>query len=409
VIVAPEVPNWFGEPDFDGAIVNDSAAAAFVGVLANHGYTRSVFESPVEPLEPRPASMRQWMTEVCELNGSLGSGMYDALGWARNLHRHVMSGTQAWIWWWLTNPGSSQTLITQSFRQNISNFYTVPTRFWMFGHYSRFVRPGFVRVDATPDNSSSVFVSAYTGEASSGRQIVVIATNNASQEVALDISIVGLDEDANFTHYITNSSLSLEPQLTVLKAIGGVVSAVLPPLSISTLVAIPAPLPPAPAAGGLVYVSDLPFISASSGVDSVLPVQRDRFCDAHDDCKPASFGDDQKNNFAKALSVSSVSRVLLHLGGKCTTFGATIGLHSSWETTAPPVIFSVAGDGIVIYKSAPFFPDTKGGAPTTQPQNITVSTAGVSILTLQVTIDDPGSLGKADAFPLWANASVLCP
>ena len=52
------------------------------------------------------------MTEVCDLDGSLGSGIYNALGWARNLHRHVMSGTQAWIWWWLTNPGSPQTLIT---------------------------------------------------------------------------------------------------------------------------------------------------------------------------------------------------------------------------------------------------------------------------------------------------------
>jgi len=370
-------------------------------VLANHGYARSIFDAPVEPLEPRPAGMRQWMTEVCELDGSLGSGIYDALGWARNLHRHVMSGTQAWIWWWLTNPGNPQSLISQPFNQNISNFYTIPTRFWMFGHYSRFVRPGYVRVDASPDNSSNVFVSAYSGEESSGRQIVVIATNNASQEVALDISILGLDDAANFTHYITNTSLSMEPQLTLLKPIGGAVSVVLPPLSISTFVTIPAPLPPAPAANGLVYVSDLPFVSASSGVDSVLPVQRDRFCDEHDDCKPASFGDHQKYIYAKALSVASVSRVLVHLGGKCSSFGATIGLHSSWVATAPPVTFSVAGDGAVIFKSAPF-------QPLTRPQNITVSVAGVKILTLQATIDDPESLGKADAFPLWANASVLC-
>ena len=402
VIVAPEVPNWFGEPDFDGAIVNDSAAAAYVGVLANHGYARSIFDAPVEPLEPRPAGMRQWMTEVCELDGSLGSGIYDALGWARNLHRHVMSGTQAWIWWWLTNPGNPQSLISQPFHQNISNFYTIPTRFWMFGHYSRFVRPGYVRVDASPDNSSNVFVSAYSGEESSGRQIVVIATNNASQEVALDISILGLDDAANFTHYITNTSLSMEPQLTLLKPIGGAVSVVLPPLSISTFVTIPAPLPPAPAANGLVYVSDLPFVSASSGVDSVLPVQRDRFCDEHDDCKPASFGDHQKYIYAKALSVASVSRVLVHLGGMCSSFGATIGLHSSWVATAPPVTFSVAGDGAVIFKSAPF-------QRLTRPQNITVSVAGVKILTLQATIDDPNSLSnKADAYPLWANASVLC-
>ena len=404
VIVAPEVPHWFGESDFDGAIVNDSAAAAYVGVLANHGYTLSVFDSPVEPLEPRPASMRQWMTEACELDGSLGTGIYDALGWARNLHRHVMSGTQAWIWWYVSKPGQSfgSELITQTYRGNVSNFWTLPTRFWMFGHYSRFVRPGYVRVDATPDNSSNVFVSAYSGDESRGRQIVVIATNNASQEVALDISIPDLDDAANFTHYITNASMSMEPQLALLKPIGGVVSVLLPPLSISTLVTIPAPLPPAPAADGLVYVSDLPFISSSSGVDSVLPVQRDRFCDDFGDCQPASFGDDQKYIYAKALSVASVSRVLVHLGGKCSSFSATIGMHSSWVSAAPPATFSVAGDGIVIYKSALFQRDT-------QPQNVTVSVAGVTILTLQVTIDNPASLNKtADARPLWANASVLC-
>ena len=402
-IVAPEVPNWFGEPDFDGAIVNDSAAAAYIGVLANHGYTQSVFDSPVEPLEPRPASMRQWMTEVCELGGSLGAGMYDALGWARNLHRHVMSGTQAWIWWWLTQPGGQGSeLIGQVYTGNGSKFFTVPTRFWMYGHYSRFVRPGYARVDATPDNSSSVFVSAYTGEDSSGRQIVVIATNNASQEAALDISIHDLEDAANFTHYITNASLSMEPQLALLEPIGGVISVALPPFSISTLVAIPAPLPPAPAANGLVYVSDLPFVSASSGVDSVLPAQRDRFCDAYGNCKPASFGIDQNYIYAKVLSVASLSRVLLHLGGRCSSFGATIGLHSSWVSTALPVTFSVAGDGAVLYKSAPF-------QRLTPPQNITVGVAGFTILTLQVTIDDPASYSEVDdAFPLWANASVLC-
>ena len=85
----------------------------------------------------------------------------------------------------------------------------------------------------------------------------------------------------------------------------------------------------------------------------------------------------------------------------CSSFGATIGLHSSWVATAPPVTFSVAGDGAVIFKSAPF-------KPLTRPQNITVSVAGVKILTLQATIDDPVSLSKADAYPLWANASVLC-
>jgi glucuronoarabinoxylan endo-1,4-beta-xylanase len=404
VIVAPEVPHWGGETDFDNAIVNDSAAAAYVGVLANHGYSQSVFNSPVEPLEPRPASMRQWMTEVCELGGLLGDGIYDALGWARNLHRHVMSGTQAWIWWYVSKPGQSfgSELITQTYNGNVSNFYTLPTRIWALGHYSRFVRPGYVRVDATPDNSSNVFVSAYSGEERSGRQIVVIATNNASQEVALDISIPDLDDAANFTHYITNASMSMEPQLALLKPIGGVVSVLLPPLSISTLVTIPAPIPPAPAANGLVYVSDLPFISASSGVDSVLPVQRDRSCDAFGNCQPASFGVDQKYIYAKALSVASVSRVLVHLGGKCSSFVASIGMHASWVSAAPPATFSVAGDGDVIYKSDPFQRDA-------QPQNVTVSVAGVNILTLQVTIDDPASYTKADdARPLWANASVLC-
>ena len=390
-IVAPEVPHWDDLSGFDSAIVNDSAAAAFVGVLANHGYAAGIFDAPVAPLEPRPAGMRQWMTEVCELDGSLGTGISDALGWARNLHRHVMSGTQAWIWWWLTNPGGSQSLITQPFAQNTSNFYTVPTRFWALGHYSRFVRPGYVRVGATPDNSSNVFVSAYTGEEGSGRQLVVIATNNASQAVALAISIRGPYGAANFTHYITNASLSMEPQLTPLAVIGGAVSVVLPPLSISTLVAIPAPLPLAPAAGGLVYVSDLPFIAASNGVDAALPVQRDRFCDVHDDCKPASFSVDQKKVYAKVLSVMSESRVLLHLGGKCASFGATIGLHSAWEYAAPPVTFSVLGDGAIMYKSAPFYPDAKKGVPGTPPQNVTVSVAGVTILTLQATIENPAS------------------
>ena len=415
-IVTPESGSW-GDADYNGAIVNDSAAAAYVGVLANHGYNFPLFDAPIEPLEPRPVSMRQWMTEVCELQGSLGDDMNDALGWARNLHRHIMSGTQAWIWWWLTQPaGSGSELISQVYKQNGngSNFYTVPIRFWMFGHYSRFVRPGYVRVDATPDNSSSVFVTAYTGEESSGRQIVVVATNNASQEVSLDISIQGLADAANFTHYITNASLSMEPQLTLLESLGGAVSVVLPPLSMSTIVTIPAPLPPAPAGGGLVYVSDLPFISASNGVNGikgVLPAQRDRWCDPYADCGPVMFGNVDPTAYAKGLVVQSVSRLLVHLGGKCTSFAAKIGMHNSWHNgdNQQPVTFSVAGDGALLYESAAFHPDIPGGASATPPQNMTVSVAGVTIMTLQVSVNDPASLSwQQDVNPMWANASLFC-
>lgn len=405
VIVAPENAAWTDRV-FTAAIVNDSSAAAYVGVLANHGYNFPIFSAPVEPLEPRTTGLRAWQTEMCELQGSLGTDMNDALGWARHLHRHVMSGTQAWLWWWVTSPNFPQGLISQSYKvnrtnQTEANFYTVPKRFWMFGHYSRFVRPGYVRVDATPDNTSNVFVSAYTGEESDSRQVVVIITNNASQEVALDISIQGLNAAASFTHYITNASLSIEPQFIPLKPVGGTVSVVLPPHSMSTLVTIPSPLPPA-ASGGLVYVSDLPFISASNGVDYVEPIQRDRpSCSPYDVCQTTRFGCCGRD-YAKALGVASVSRVLVHLGGKCTSFAAAIGLHATWVTGSPPVTFFVLGDGIVLFKSTLFHVDTP-------PQNVTVSVAGVKIMALQVSVDEPSLLHfNNDAAPLWANATVLC-
>lgn len=172
----------------------------------------------------------------------------------------------------------------------------------------------------------------------------------------------------------------------------------------STLVTIPSPLPPAPS-DGLVYVSDLPFISASNGVDFVVPVQRDRLCNPYGNCMATTLGG---RPYAKALGVASVSRVLVHLGGKCTSFAATIGLHTTWVSNSSPVTFSVAGDGVVLYKSTPFQIHTNHTY--TPPQNVTVSVAGVKIMALQVSIDDPASLkgGKGDAGPQWANATVLC-
>jgi glucuronoarabinoxylan endo-1,4-beta-xylanase len=416
-IVAPEIGSWSNN-DFTGAIVNDSAAAAYVGVIANHGYNQPWYDAPVEPLElSRPASMSAWMTEMCYLTGSPpyphGTGMDDALGWARNLHRHMMAGTQAWVWWWVTTTGGGGGgMIMQAYgidyhKQYQHHFYTVPKRFWALGHYSRFVRPGFVRVNATPDNSSSVFVSAYSGEDNSGRQIVVILTNNASQEAALDISIPGLEPTTRFTQYITNASMWMEPQLTpLLYGLQATVSVVIPPHSMSTLVTIPAPLPPV-ASGGLVYVSDLPFISASNGVDYNEPVERDR------NSGPNPYGPGGEPGlrigccsqpYAKGLGVSAVSRVLVHLGGKCTDFTAVIGVHSSSENT-PPVTFWVAGDGVVLYTSGPFDPGPSGMAT----QNVSVPVANVKIMTLQVSVDEPASFSyRNDSWPVWANATVLC-
>lgn len=107
---------------------------------------------------------RLWMTETT-CNSSV-------INTAKTLHTSLKSGrVSAWTWW--------------AYGDNLCDGTDQPKDcFYGMKHYSRFIRPGAVQVDANSDQTG-VWVTAFKHDADNTLTVVIINTNTGSASVSL--------------------------------------------------------------------------------------------------------------------------------------------------------------------------------------------------------------------------------
>jgi O-glycosyl hydrolase len=88
----------------------------------------------------------------------------------------------------------------------IQNNNTIAKRYFTFGNYSKFVRPGFTAVEVAGNDNADVLISAYTGEEG---QVVVVAINKSDSAQEFPITITGGTAPASMTPHVTSSSENL--------------------------------------------------------------------------------------------------------------------------------------------------------------------------------------------------------
>lgn len=135
-----------------------------------------------------------WMTEYCILGGNEGEingngrdlGMESALYLARVIHQDLtFSNASAWNWWLAVSPYDYKDgLVYIDKDKNDGGFYE-SKMLWTLGNYSRFVRPGYDRIEAT-FNTDQLLVSAYQDPESKKTVVVLINPETKSFQVSLD-------------------------------------------------------------------------------------------------------------------------------------------------------------------------------------------------------------------------------
>jgi glucuronoarabinoxylan endo-1,4-beta-xylanase len=171
-VMGPETMNWYGFPAYFDAIRESDAAWEHVSIFASHAYG-------LGPTGPEPAisgaSKEYWQTEVDTgraPDDPTGDNIASALMMAEAIHDHLTLGNlNAWHYWWLWAGGTSGVFNTTT------NVWT--KRLWVLGNFSRFVRPGYMRVSTSGTAPSGVLLSAYTN-AADGTVVVVAINKNAS-------------------------------------------------------------------------------------------------------------------------------------------------------------------------------------------------------------------------------------
>ena len=175
-------------------ILNDSAALANVAVLGTHLYGTAVSAYPYALFDQKGAGKERWMTEHYTDSTTDANSWPNALGVATELHHAMVDGQFNLYTWWY---------IVRSYGP-ISTNGTVSKRGWCMAQFSKFIRPGFYRVDATASPTSGVYLSAYKSDT----DVVVVIVNTNSSASSLTVSINGASI-ASYDRFTTSGSKSL--------------------------------------------------------------------------------------------------------------------------------------------------------------------------------------------------------
>lgn len=255
LIFMPEVSRYGNLSSFADTCATDSSCASYLAGVNWHDYDATLTAGAFLPVSATsyPAgwpAVKYWETEVtcypgtgpnlCEGGGATfyTDMANDGLMWAALLDdRMAVENANAYLTWWLVNESNSYNeglICTASACGGSATSPVVAERAYVFGQYSRFVRPGYYRIDATHVPQIGVSVSAYQN-ASTG-QLVIVATNYTPSPVTQPFNVVNAPTFTSMTPYVTSATQQIQEQ-TAESVNGNSFTYTLPAQSVTTFVA----------------------------------------------------------------------------------------------------------------------------------------------------------------------------
>jgi O-glycosyl hydrolase len=218
---------WDYAQQYAAAIEADPVASHFTSVFTSHGYT----EAPASPLAgwTRPAWETEWSTfqawDPAWDDGTTASGFT----WAQNIYTGLTAANlSAFLYWWGSSTpafnGDNESLI-----QINGSTVTPSGRLWAFANYSRFVRPGAVRI-GTSTADSSLEITAFRNVNGS---IAVVVLNTATSPQAAAFSVRGAHAGPLATPYLTDATHDTAAQPPV-RVVNGSFAATVPARALVT-------------------------------------------------------------------------------------------------------------------------------------------------------------------------------
>jgi glucuronoarabinoxylan endo-1,4-beta-xylanase len=197
-VIAPESFQYL--KNMSDPILNDPAALANVDVIGAHLYGTPFANFPYPLFKQKGAGKELWMTEVYYPNSSDSADLWpQALDVGEHIHRAMVDAEfQAYVWWYIRRSYGPM-------REDGK----ISKRGACMAHFARFVRPGYVRVSATANPATNVYVSAYRG----GGSTVVVAVNKASAAVSQQFTLANTT-GSSVASWLTDASRNVASQGT---------------------------------------------------------------------------------------------------------------------------------------------------------------------------------------------------
>jgi len=196
-IIISEQASW--SIDLTSKAMADPGVAPDVGIIAAHGYGGKIWPY-------NTGNMHLWLTEVSSTSSTYDGSIADGIQWAQRIHRYLsVANVNAWVWWFLTDmPNQGEGTDNAALTDFHGNF---PKRTYITGQWSKFVRPGWSRVEVY--YLGSVQITAFKDSGS--HSFAIVAVNPKNRAIRQTFSMNGFS--TNFvTPWITSAKLSLAVQ-----------------------------------------------------------------------------------------------------------------------------------------------------------------------------------------------------
>jgi len=218
-VIAPESFSYL--KNMSDPILNDPQALANMDILGAHLYG-TPFDNFSYPLfKEKGAGKDLWMTEVYYPNSDNNSAdrWPEALDVSYHIHKAMAKGDfQAYVWWYIRRQYGP-----------IKEDGSISKRGYNMAHFSKFVRPGYVRIDATENPDTDVYTSAYKGD----NKVVVVAINRGTSAKSQHF-VLQNGTASRVTSWVTDASRNLAPGSV--NTSGDSFTAQLPAQSVTTFV-----------------------------------------------------------------------------------------------------------------------------------------------------------------------------
>lgn len=203
--------------------LNDATAVGHIGLIAGHIYGTQ----PAAYTNASSKGKEVWMTEYFVAPNGAQPNIADALTAAKSLHDSLTAAAyNAYLWWWVVDWNAGNGVTNTGLVDTANKLTLYGDAMAQFAH---FIRPGYVRVSATANPATGVYVSAYSGNG----HVVIVALNQSSSSVAVAFTMQN-GSASSLTPWQTTAPAGLAQQSAVAIS-GGQFSYTLPAQSITTL------------------------------------------------------------------------------------------------------------------------------------------------------------------------------
>ena len=187
----PESGEWGGQTiEYVSALLtNDKLREHFTAVDC-HSYwsdtqAKKSFRNYMKVVYP---DVKIRMSEWCEMVNGTDLTMDSAIHLAQCLQEDLtVLDVVSWSTWVGVSPGGYRDGLIHATENGTGEKNIVPLkRLWAYGNYTRYIRPGYVRVDAT--GASGAYPLAFKGERDGKEQLVIVMINDkfTAQKITLN-------------------------------------------------------------------------------------------------------------------------------------------------------------------------------------------------------------------------------